>query len=217
MLAAVRRGEGETDPAARRNYVVHEHTADNKVRLLPNRFSQNSTVAAFLLEVHASLIMSSLRVQAVTCEGESLEGLWLLPAHNVALFEFECTPEEIESFRIEVLPNLALVRIPIPDLKGFPEANRGLTDLLDMQIPLVEIGSQNDVYAFLNNTLSARTTKGIIASPADSAPRVWRDFTVREFLDHYYPGRWRVKDGKVNAGGSGSNTVLGKVMRALGV
>jgi hypothetical protein len=113
----------------------------------------------------------------------------------------------IKEFRILEELGGTEVLFHIPEMKGLPPENKGVTDLLNIIIPRVTLPAAESDSA-PTGILGSLLRDRFIPEQVQSARRAGRDGaelksithvdrTVRELLDYYYPGRWWISDGRV--------------------
>jgi hypothetical protein len=171
-----------------------------------------------------------VEIEAVLRSGESVRRTQWISTEMWLGCKFKVKMDDIREFRILEEPEVFEVVFHLPEIKGFPAENDGVTNRLDILYPRVFFnGSPSAGTPFRLPTNRDRFFRSVLfrrfvperapflaAVPAgeEEEPVTYENITVREILDLYYPGRWWVSGGRVYATSDRFGPIVSKVKEA---
>jgi hypothetical protein len=129
---------------------------------------------------------------------------------------FRCDADHVAAFEISEATSGFEARFPLEGIPGFPEENRGVTEVLSLRLPYFTVTGPGRIRAdhfrkVLGPAFASRRAYGGTSPPAGGH----QHRSLHEILDYTYPGRWWVEDGRVYVSRRHSESLLHKVLRAV--
>jgi hypothetical protein len=143
---------------------------------------------AFFVGVSPGSHRMPIKLDFVGSDGEVLGQNYSIGSNaQISVLTVKASFEEIKGIQVAAMhPNLCRLVLDLPEISGLPEANRGVKDLLEVEVPHVYFEDFGDFNAFLSSMLQASVPRELeLGVDDDSLPKAFAQITVRELLNVY--------------------------------
>jgi hypothetical protein len=184
---------------------------------------------SFTTAVFYCLEPQALEIHAILDSGETAERGMFTSTEGWLCCRFNADVDRIREFRVLEERDVFEVVFHLPEIRGLPPENEGVTNRLDIRYPHVEVElydafsgideAEVNLQIFLRTVLRSRfdseeKTTHYGSGDPDAPPAEYENTTVRELLDIYFPHRWWVASGRVHITRDRFGPIVWKVKEA---
>jgi len=194
------------------------NSVDNEIDLVPVNEDSSTGLTTVVFHMEREQPSDTFRFRVLASSGIPVEVQAQGYRGAIWVCRFPVPSDEIRGIQVETTPRFSVLAIRLDELRGFPSANRGCEDLLNMHVPYLHVRESQTVEQFLQKVFGERLRHGggIIPRPIE---RSFENVTIRELFDIYYPNQWYANHslhGGILIGGRHPSGLLGKAACALG-
>lgn len=188
-------------PGGHRSWAVSSHGNVQNLTISLDPAKTNETSFAFLCYPRASAL--PIEVELLDADGNELQSAGGGASDILRLESVRSPINGIAKAKVKYFPHVKLFVFRFPEIPGLPEINRGVENLLEVQVPFLRFREPYEIRNFISGVLQVDMQHTAFPSAPGLFPAVYTnataEFVLMDYAAKVAPGRLIAVDEENNA------------------